>query len=307
MTRAVPPILDAHHHFWNLSGPDGHYPWLQEAYNPDFFLGDYHGMLHDFEPAQYRAATAGYEVRGTVHVEAERARDEQLAETEYLTALHERTGLPSAVVGHVYFTQPDRDEVLAGHAANPLVRGIRSKPVTSSGPGESVAGTPGSMQDPAWRAGFEKLAAHGFSWDLRVPYWHLAEAAEVVAEHPEIPVVVNHCGLPLDRSDEGLAAWRTGMAALAANDHVTVKVSELGLPDGRWDRASNITVIRDTVRIFGFDRAMFASNLPVSGLSVTFAELVGIVLAALPEATDDQLAALFAGTAARFYRIVEPS
>lgn len=305
MSRTAPPILDAHHHFWDLSTPGGHYPWLQEAYDPGFFLGDYHGMLHDFEPAQYRAATAGYDVRGTVHVEAERARDEQLAETAYLTGLHERTGLPTAIVGHVYFTQPDRDEILAGHAASPLVRGVRSKPVTSAGPGESVRGAPGSMQDPAWRAGFAELARYGLSWDLRVPYWHLAEAAEVVAEHPEIPVVVNHCGLPLDRSPGGLAAWRTGMEALAAYDHVTVKVSELGLPDGRWDRPSNIEVIRDTVRIFGFDRAMFASNLPVSGLSAPFAELVGTVLAALPDATDDQLAALFSGTAARFYRVEE--
>ena len=95
------------------------------------------GMLHDFEPA---------------YVEAERARDEQLAETAYLTALHEHTGLPTAIVGHVFFARPDRDQVLAGHAASPLVRGVRSKPVTSAGPGESgSSGSTGPCSRPTCR------------------------------------------------------------------------------------------------------------------------------------------------------------
>jgi len=297
-------ILDAHHHFWDFEG-DGYYPWLQGEYNPNFFLGDYTGMLQTFLPEQYRAATAGYTVIGTVHVEAERARDEEVAESYFLKGLHDADPrFPAAAVAHATFARDDVAEVLAGHAATGFIRGIRSKPVTSATAGESVFGQPGTLQDPAFEAGLAQLAQHDFSWDLRVPYWHLSEAADLLAAHPEITVIVNHCGLPLDRSDDGIAAWRVGMERLAALPNIAVKVSELGLPRNRWDRASNERVVADTLSIFGFDRAMFASNLPVATLTApTFGEVVDTVLAGAGDASPEQLDQLFSGTAARFYRV----
>jgi predicted TIM-barrel fold metal-dependent hydrolase len=309
MTAAAPrnelgfdlPIFDAHHHFWDLSS--GRYPWLTDEYDEAFFLGDYRRMCRNFLPADYRRATAGFDVTGTVHVEAERSRDEQVSETGFIAGLAARTGLPSVLVGHVFFVQPDCAAVLAGHAASPLSRGVRSKPVTSAGPGVSVRGQPGTMQDERWLRGLALLQQFNFSWDLRVPYWHLAEAAEVARAFPHTPIVANHLGLPTDRSAEGLAQWRRGMEALAACPNVYLKVSELGLPNGTWDSASNHRVIREAVELFGYERSMFASNLPVGNLSASFTTIVADVLGALPGATDAQLRLLFAGTARRFYRV----
>ncbi|KQR81789.1 amidohydrolase [Burkholderia sp. Leaf177] len=295
------PIFDAHHHFWDLS--DGTFPWLTDDYDESFFLGDYRRMCKNFLPPEYRAATAGFNVIGTVHVEAERSRREQVIETEFLTRLNAATGLPSAIVGHVFFVQPDCEAVLEGHARSPLARGVRSKPEISAGPGQSVRGQPGTMQDDAWLRGLALLEKFGFSWDLRVPYWHLEEAAEVARAFPGTPIVTNHLGLPLDRSEEGLAIWRGGMQALAACPNVFLKVSELGLPNGTWDSASNRRVIREAVDMFGFGRCMFASNLPVGNLSATFTEIVADVIGALPQATETELRQLFAGTAQWFYRV----
>jgi len=295
------PILDAHHHFWNLSA--GHYPWLTDEYNPNFFLGDYRALCHDFLPPDYRRATAGFDVIGTVHVEAERSRREQVEETAFVAGLHARDGLPSAIVGHVFFTQPDCEAVLAAHAANPLVRGVRSKPVTSAGPDASVRGEPGTMQDDAWLRGFALLDRYGLSWDLRVPHWHLEEAAEVARAFASTPIVLNHLGLPNDRSEAGLALWRRGMTKLAECPNVYLKVSELGLPNGVWDSASNRRVIREAIDLFGYERAMFASNLPVARLSADFTQTVADVVDALPDASEAQLRDLFARTCQRFYRI----
>ena len=295
------PIFDAHHHFWDLG--DGHFPWLTDDYDEHFFLGDYRRMCQNFLPPQYRAATAGFDVIGTVHVEAERSRREQVQETEFLTRLNAATGLPSAIVGHVFFVQPDCEAVLAGHAKSPLARGVRSKPEISSGPGESVRGQPGTMQDDAWLRGFALLDRYGLSWDLRVPHWHLEEAAEVARAFAATPIVLNHLGLPNDRSEDGLALWRRGMAKLADCPNVYLKVSELGLPDGVWDSASNRRVIREAIDLFGHGRAMFASNLPVGSLSADFTQTVADVVDALPEASEAQLREVFAGTCRRFYRI----
>ncbi|MDR5758713.1 amidohydrolase family protein [Caballeronia sp. LZ035] len=298
------PILDAHHHFFDLT--DGHYPWLTDAYNPDFFLGDYRAICRDFLPADYRAATAGFDVIGTVHMEAERARSEQTRENDFLARLKAREGLPCAAVAHVYFIQDDCEAVLAAHAAHPLVRGVRSKPVTAPDAASSVRGQPGTMQDDAWLRGLALLERFGLSWDLRVPFWHLEEAAEVVRGIPGTTVVLNHLGLPLDRSDAGLTVWRRGMQALADCPNVVLKVSELGLKGGVWDSASNRRVVREAVEMFGYGRAMFASNLPVGGLSASFTQMIADVTAALPDATDTQLRALFAGTCQRVYRVDVP-
>jgi predicted TIM-barrel fold metal-dependent hydrolase len=304
MTTAPARILDAHHHFWKLDGT-GHYPWLQEAYDESFFLGDYTPILHTFLLEEYRSATFGFPVIGTVHVEAERDVDEEVAETQFIQSLHEiDPHFPAAAVGHASFTSPKLHEVLQQHAQSGIVRGIRAKPRTATSPSDSVRGEPNTLGDQHWISGLAALESYGFSWDLRVPYWHLTEAAEVLSDLPATTVVLNHCGLPLDRSSVGLATWRRGMEDLAALPKVMVKVSELGLPHNRWDRASNERVIAETVSIFGFERSMFASNLPVATLTAAnFGEIITTVLHALPNATHDQIDQLFARTAAECYRI----
>jgi predicted TIM-barrel fold metal-dependent hydrolase len=116
-------------------------------------------------------------------------------------------------------------------------------------------------------------------------------------------MVVNHTGLPLDRSDEGLAIWRKGLATLADCPNVVIKISELGLPHGKWDVPSNVRVAREAAAIFGPDRIIFASNLPVASLSTTFGGIVDVMREALADQSPETLGKFFAGNAIRFYRI----
>lgn len=299
------PVVDAHHHLWDLSR--GNYPWLQQAYDPQgFFLGEYEALRRNFLPANYRAANAGVRVLATVHVEAERDRSEQVAETAWLHEMNAAHGLPDAVVAHAWLDRPDTEECLLDHLRYPLVRGIRSKPVTSAAPGQSVAGQAGSMQDDAWLRGFSLLEKYGLSWDMRVPAWHLAEAAQVAAMFPRVPMVLNHHGLAWDRSEEGLARWRGGMEILARQPNVHVKLSEFGLRDAPWDWEANARIVRDTLAIFGWQRCMFASNFPVAGLRIGFEPLVQGVSRMLDGLTPAQQKAVMSGNALRFYRIDLP-
>ncbi|MGH7338422.1 MAG: amidohydrolase family protein, partial [Myxococcota bacterium] len=169
-------IVDAHHHLWDLTRGPLRYPWLQDPEPHEFFLGDYAKLRRDYLPADYRRDAAGHDVVKTVHVEAECSREQQVAETEWLTALSARHGMPNAIVAHAWFHTPDAAGILERQASFPLVRGIRSKPFRE-----------GMMQDKAWLTGYALLERFNLSWDLRVKTWELEEAAAVVRAHPGIP------------------------------------------------------------------------------------------------------------------------
>jgi predicted TIM-barrel fold metal-dependent hydrolase len=293
------PICDAHHHLWDLE--HYHYPWLADAHD-DFFLGDRSGLKRNYLPPDYRRDAQGLNVVKTVHVEAEYRRDDQVGETRWVTSMAEQYGLPNAIVAHCWFHTPNAEAVMAAQAAFPLVRGIRSKPVTANRPGESVAGEPGAMDDPNWRAGLKRLQSYGLSWDLRVPPWHLEQAAGVVAGIPDTTVVLNHTGFPWYRYNEGLEVWRRGMRALAALPNLCCKLSCLCTLDG-WPYEENRRAVLETIDLFGADRCMFASNFPVDSLRIGYAEMFAHFKRMVADFPYAEQKALFHDNAVRFYRV----
>ena len=294
-------VIDAHFHFWDHRA--SRHPWLAGAGDKDFFLGDYSALQRDYLPADYWRDVGDLPVVKLVHCEAEWDRDDQVGETEWLTQLHAATGWPNALVGHAWLDDPCLETILAGHRQSPLTRGIRSKPVTAPRADATFPDGPRSLADPAWRRGYARLADFDLSYDLRVPCWHLAEAAAVIERHPEIPVVVNHLGFPWDRSAEGLAFWRDQMRAVARLPWVHLKVSELGLKDRPWSAAENRRVVMEAVEIFGVGRCMWASNFPVAGLRVGYRDQLTAMLAMFDGFSAADRRALFHDNAARFYRL----
>lgn len=301
--RGMPDIeiVDAHHHLWDLSRL--HYPWLADAPPVAFRYGDYAAIRRSYLPADYRRDSARQRVVATVHMEAEVRRGDEVAETAWLHEVAARHGFPDAVIGHAAFEDADVAAVLKGHAAFPLIRGIRQKPRAAPSARAVVAGAPGSMSDPAWRKGYARLAEFGLHYELQAPYWHLGEAADLAAAFPEIVIVLNHTGLPADRSDAGLAAWRAGMAEFAARPNARVKISGLGQPGRPWTVEANRPVVLAAIDLFGVDRCMFASNFPVDGLCAGFDTIFDgfkAIVAHLPAADRRKL---FRDNALREYRI----
>lgn len=298
-------IVDAHHHLWWLDGAI-RYPWLQDSYDPaHFILGDYDALRRDFDVQAFRRAMSPRSpVVASVHVEAECARSDALAETRWLHQAAAADRLPSAVVAWVDLLADDACERIAEQTAYSLVRGVRFKPRTSRTPNETVDGA-GSLSDPRWPRALDRLASFGLSWDLRLPFWHLEEAASLLSQTPAVNVVLEHAGLPWDRSPAGLACWRRGMEALAANARVTVKLSEFGLRDAVWNERENRRIIADAIAIFGAESCMFASNFPVAGLRVTYGALVDTMSAAMAEIdlSDAARRAIWHDNAVRIYRI----
>jgi predicted TIM-barrel fold metal-dependent hydrolase len=159
------------------------------------------------------------------------------------------------------------------------------------------------MGDPRWRAGFARLGRHGLSFDLQAPWWHLSEAAALARAFPETLIVLNHAGLPADRSPEGLHGWRSAMTVLATAPNVAVKISGLGVPGQPWTPESNREIVLRTLDLFGVDRAMFASNSPVDGLVASFRIIYDGFLAIVRDFSSLDRRKLFHDNAVRIYRL----
>lgn len=301
MTGSDFPVIDPHQHFWDLER--NYYPWLCDTPPIPFRYGEYTALRHTYLPPDYRADAGVINVIKTVHVEAEWDRADPAAETRWLEGIAQAHGLPSACVAYAELDHPDVDAILAAQASRALVRGIRHKPRAANTPAEARRGQPGSMDDPRWRAGFARLERHGLSFDLQTPWWHLDAAAELARDFPNTGIIINHTGLPVDRSPEGIAAWRRAMAAAAACPNIAVKISGLGRRDLPWTLEANGPMIRDTIAIFGADRCMFASNYPVDRLAGPFATIFAGFRATVADRPRAEQAKLFCDNAERIYRL----
>ena len=296
------PIVDAHHHFWDLR--QNYHPWLCDRPRIAFRYGDYESICRDFLPEDYFAQAGSHRVVKTVMMEGEWDPRDPLGEARWASALSERSGFPNAIVGQVWLDRDDVKGVLDEFKSMPLVRSVRHKPKAMPRSEHTVSfAAPGSMRCERWRSGYALLEQSGLMFELQAPWWHFGEAAELARDFPDVAMIVNHTGLPADRSDEGLAGWRAALEALAACPNVWLKISGLGEAGVRWSVERNGPVVRDALAIFGWERCMFASNFPVDSVVVTLDELCGGFKAMVADRPPCERLALFHDNASALYRI----
>jgi predicted TIM-barrel fold metal-dependent hydrolase len=295
------PFIDAHHHFVNFSADP--YPALRGSGPIPFRYGDLSPLRRNYLPDDFARDTAGCAPVKTVHMEAEWDHAAPVAETRWLETLKERTGKPDACVAHATLDHDEVVEVLAAQAESPLVRGIRHKPRAARSPSEARRGAPGSMDDEKWRRGYALLRKHGLSYDLQAPWWDLNAAADLAREFPHTMIIINHTGLPEDRSSDGLAGWRRALDHCAQEPNITIKISGLGLPDGRWTIEENAPIMREAIGIFGSERCMFASNFPVDGICATYKTVLRTFLTAIEGRSLTERRMLLHDNAQRIYRL----
>jgi predicted TIM-barrel fold metal-dependent hydrolase len=296
------PIVDAHHHFWDVTR--NYHPWLRDLPRIAFRYGDYAPICRDFLPDDYFAQAGNHRIVKTVMMEGEWDPRDPTGEARWASALHARAGLPNAMAAQIWLDREDVLDVLAAYRDKPLVRSVRHKPkAVPRAEHRADFSAPGSMRDERWRRGYAKLGESGLMFELQAPWWHFGEAAELARDFPETKIVVNHMGLPADRSEEALAAWRRALEALARCENVWLKISGIGEAGVRWSVARNEAIVRDAIAIFGAGRCLFASNFPVDSLVVTLDELFSGFKTIVSTYTREDRLALFYDNACALYRI----
>jgi predicted TIM-barrel fold metal-dependent hydrolase len=220
------------------------------------------------------------------------------------------------------------EEVLHAHVAagQGRFRGIRQSASYDDDPrvlGPLAGRVPaGLYRDPSFRAGFAVLDRLGLSFDAWLLEPQLRDLVDLARAFPATTIVLDHVGTPLGigayagRRDERFATWRHGIAELAGSANVVVKLGGLAMPfagfpwsyDDRPASSEDLArawqpYVDACIEAFGPTRAMFESNFPVDSYSCSYATLWNALKRTASAYSADEKAALFAGTAARVYRL----
>ena len=270
--------IDAHQHYWQVARGD--YGWLTPEVGP---------IYRDYGPADLKPHIDAAGIERTVVVQAAPT----LAETEFLLDMAERQPSIAGVVGWVDLADPDMETTLRHLANRPKFCGIR--PMLQD------------MEDKFFILRDENLAALsllpklGLTFDALIRPRHLPVIAALADRLPDLPVVVDHGAKPFIAKGV-LEPWAADMSALALRPNVFCKLSGLATEAGGvWSAETLSPYVRHLLACFGPDRLMFGSDWPVLELAGSYSDWVSAaesLTAHLPEAAR---AAVFGGTAARFY------
>jgi predicted TIM-barrel fold metal-dependent hydrolase len=259
-------FIDAHHHLWDLHALD--YVWLKNIGAPKPF-GDPTPIQKDYRLEEYlldvRMAD-DCELVGSVHVQADGAISDPVAETRWLQTIADKSGLPSAIVGFVNLLDEGAERTLQGHLGSSSFRGVRQIVAFMEGRPELSFAPQNLLVNANWRANYPLLAKYGLTFDLQLYPDQMADAAEFFVDQPSIPVVIDHAGSPWDQSESGLRVWRHGLRYLAEIPHLSIKLSGFGMFDKNWSAERQREIFDDILDIFGAGRVMIGSNFPVDRL-----------------------------------------
>ena len=239
-----------------------------------------------------------------------------------------KTKVCAGIVGHADLTLgAPVEKVLEAMiaAGGGRFRGIRF--ITASHPDQAEWGSavirPASLLlDPRVREGFARLEPLGLSFDAWMYHTQLGELVDLARAFPATPIVLDHVGGPIGlgpyagRRDEVFAAWSARVRELSACPNVHIKLGGLGMrmfgfthhtgelpPSSEELAAAWRPYIETCIAAFGPERAMFESNFPVDKGSGGYAALWNAFKRIAAGYSAAEKAALFSGTASKFYRL----
>lgn len=268
---AAPPkrrIIDCHTHFYDPTRPEG-VPWP----------GKESPLYRRVLPDDWEAVAGPYGATETIVVEA----SPWVEDNQFLLDLAAKDKRLLGIIGNLDPAVPEFSGQVKRFAANPLYRGIRVSAAKAVDPANGAA----------YDAGLKVLAVAGLVLDINGGPPTPGIAAKLAARHPDLTIIINHCGNPGDAARPLPDEWETGIAAAAKQPNVFIKISALvegvkGEPGkAPADPAYYRPVIDPIWEAFGPDRIIYGSNWPVSDRGAPYGTVIGIVEAYFNEKGGD--------------------
>ena len=285
-------FVDAHVHFFDLQHPQLQYDhWKPDQDHPVLGaqtrkLAERNYLAEDF----ISEATPSGMVKA-IHVQAAIGSKDPVVESQWLQEAFDRTGAPQAIVGYVDLRAADAGREIERHLEHENFKGIRD---FSSGD---------YLVDDDFRRGFRMLGKYGLVSSVAVGYEDMGKLADLARTYPDITIVMDHAGLPQERTPEYFEKWRAGISVIAEVENIICKISGLGMFDNQWTVESIRPYVETCIEKFGCNRSLFATNWPIDSLWSGYSDVVNAYRKITSSFTTGEKDALFAGNAERIYNI----
>jgi L-fuconolactonase len=281
----MPEVIDAHHHFWQIDRPFD-YRWLDAP--------DKTPIRRTYLPDDLRPRLAAAGIDRTVLVQTQH----DLDENRWALALAEKNDFIAGVVGWVDLASPDCEAQLEEFIEHPKFVGVRH--IIQDEPDDDFAIRPAVIR------GLKVLERCGVPFDLLFYVKHLRHAATLARALPDLPMVIDHLAKPRIK-DRATDDWLPHFREAASFPNVYCKVSGMVTEaDWRnWTPADLKPYVQTALELFGPDRCMFGSDWPVCELAGSYQQVRDALAEALGPLSESESAAVWGGTAKRFYRLDE--
>jgi predicted TIM-barrel fold metal-dependent hydrolase len=265
-------------------------------------LGNIDFMRRDYLVKDYLDDIGPQNVVGSVFVEAVWDRTRPVdEEVRWVLSLRRPRDIAARCVAWAPLASPDIEAELDKLAALPSIVGVRETIRWHPDPAKRWAQA-GILDDPAWRRGAAALTKRGYLLELLMNPYQSDDVARLAADLPDLTIVVNHCGTPIDRDAEGLARWTAGLNAMGRMPNVAIKLSNF--PSYGTDKS--LEALRATVMTcidaFAPARALFGTDYPVGRRAMTFQDICGRFKDIAQSFSSAEQRALFHDNTARLYR-----
>lgn len=275
--------VDAHHHLWDLAR-DEDYGWLSP---------DETALYRDFLPEDFLPVLRRNGIERSVLIQAAPS----VAETEWMLALSDRHDFIAAVVGWVDFAAADSAATLAGLGRHPRFRGVR--PMI-----QDIADTDWMLR-PELVHTYRALVDLDLSFDALIQPRHLSAFRTLLERHPDLRVVINHCGKPEVKDwrpgDARFRDWADHMHGIARETGACCKLSALPTRAAPgWTARTFLPYVEVLWDAFGPERLMWASDWPVLQRNGEYDDWRAAALELL--GVHEEAAPVFGQAARDFYR-----
>ena len=256
-------FADAHVHFYDMSHPTLHYGhWQPDQDHP--VLGSQTRKLgqKNFLAEDFVKLAKPHGIVKAVHVQAAIGSEDPVDETKWLQSAHDRTGFPSAIVGYTDLRGQDAHTQIERHLEYASFRGIRDFSYGDY------------LTSPDFIRGYSLISKYNLVASIAAETQDMGKVLDLAKLYPYTTIVLDHAGLPQERTDEYFLLWKSGMSLVAKAQNVICKISGLGMADNNWSVDSIRPYVETCIEIFGADRCIFATNWPIDSLWSSYEDVI---------------------------------
>ena len=274
-------IIDAHQHFWQRSKPFN-YEWLKKP--------ALSRICRDYLPVDLKPHMDAVGVQRSIFVQTQH----NVEENRWVLGLAEQYPFIAGVVGWVDLKSDACESQVEEFKQFAKFVGVRH--VVQDEPDDDWI-----IQTDVLR-GLHILEKHRVPFDLLFYVKHLKHAATIGRMFPGLPLVINHLAKPLIK-DQRFDGWTEHLRAAAKLPNIHCKLSGL-IAEADWQHwkpADLKPYVQTALEAFGADRCMFGTDWPVCELAGSYEQVFHALVEALGPISTSERAAIFGGTAVRFY------